>query len=584
MKSETENLPLIFQERVKEFGNRPALLSHDDEDIQAISWFEFGRLVREFALGLSSMGVGTGERMAILSENRPEWIISDLAIQAIGSISVPIYSTLTPKEIEFILLDSGASTIIISDAHQYKKIAGIKDGVPSLKRIIGFDVEGEEVVSMKSVMAVGMDEKDDAFLNLRIHGIKADNIATIIYTSGTTGRPKGVMLSHKNLISNIRASLNQIIVKSDDLYLSFLPMSHIFERMIHHLMIHQGATIAYSKGFASVGADVAFFKPTVMAGVPFLFQRIKEKIIESVKKGGFVKSKLFSWAYGKGKERLATDSNHLFSRAAERLVLKKIRDRINPRLRYFISGGAPLPKEVGEFFWALGIPLLEGYGLTETSPVVSVNSLNAVKLGTVGKPISGVEVKIGSDGEIQVKGPNVMKGYWNMPEATKEVIKDGWFSTGDTGSIDKDGFLIITDRKKDIIITALGKNVAPQRLETLLRQSRYIKDAVIFGDKKPHLVALIVPELERLKEYSNGMEISYDNDKELINDKRIYRFYEDIVHKMLKDLARFEQIRRFALISELTQDTGELTPTLKIKRRVVEEKYKSVIDELYAAL
>lgn len=576
-----ENLPLILQERVEELGKRAALLTRDGEEIQSISWLEFGQLVGEFALGLTSLGIEYGERVAILSENRPEWIIADLAIQSIGSISVPIYPTLTHREIEFILTDSGASTIILSDTHQYKKFLSIKDDLPSMKRVIAFDVEGENLLSMERVISMGRDTKDHAFLNAKVHGIKSDDLITIIYTSGTTGRPKGVMLSHGNLLSNILGALKSIIIKPDDIYLSFLPMSHIFERMIHHLIIYQGGTIAYSKGLSSVGVDMSFFKPTVIAGVPFLFERMKERILQSVREGGSMKRRLFRWAYERGRERFATGKDSLKSRLADSLVLKRMRERINPRLRFFISGGAPLSKEVAEFFWSLGIPLLEGYGLTETSPVVTVNSLHAVKPGTVGKSISGVELRISNDGEIQVKGQNVMKGYWNMPEATGEVIKDGWFSTGDIGFFDEDGFLTITERKKDIIITDFGKNVSPQRLEALLRQSEYIKDAVVFGNKRPYLVALIVTELERIKNYSKDMGISYSSDEELIKDKRIHRFYEEIIRTMLKDMARFEHIRRFALIPELTQDRGELTPTLKIKRQVVEERYKTVIDGLY---
>ena len=576
----TENLPLIFNDMVKKQGNRPALLSREDENVKTIPWFEFGRQVREFATGLASLGIGTGERIAILSENRPEWLISDLAIQTINAISVPIYATLTPKEIEFIIADSGASAIILSDAHQYKKVASIKGNTPFLRHIIGFDA-WEGILSMEKLMAIGREEGDGGLVDAKICGIKGDDIFSIIYTSGTTGRPKGVMISHANLLSNILASLKSIIVRPDDLYLSFLPLSHIFERMVHHLIIHQGASIAYSKGFAYVGADIALFKPTLMAGVPFFFERIRDKIMDNVGNSSYLKRKLFSWAYSAGKRRFAAGEDSFSSRLAHNLVLNRLKNRLNPRLRFFISGGAPLPKDVGEFFWALGIPILEGYGLTETSPVVAVNSLAAVKLGTVGRPIPGVEVGIAEGGEIQVKGPNVMKGYWNMPEATKEAIKDGWFSTGDIGSVDKDGFLTITDRKKDIIITALGKNVSPQRLEALLRQNRYIKDAVIFGDRRPHLAALIIPEMERLKEYVKEKAIYYKNDEGLIKDRMVYRFYEKIIHETLKELARFEQIRRFALIPELSQDRGELTPTLKVKRRVVEEKYKPIIDSLY---
>jgi long-chain acyl-CoA synthetase len=413
-----------------------------------------------------------------------------------------------------------------------------------------------------------------------MRGIYADDPFSIIYTSGTTGRAKGVVLSHKNILSNIEASLKALHITAEDLYLSYLPISHIFERMVHHLFVYLGATVAYSRGFAYVGADIGLFKPTVMVGVPFFFNRVKARVVEGVEKSGPIKRFFFNLAM---KMNRGGQGPALVKRFTDLLVFKKIRERMAPGLRFFISGGAALSRDTAEFFWSLGIPILEGYGLTETSPVACVNTFEAVKLGTVGRPVPGVEVMIGDrsqtgEGEILIKGPNVMKGYLNMPEATREAIHDGWFHTGDMGALDEDGFLRITDRKKDIIVTSVGKNVSPQRIETLLRADEYIKEALVYGDGRPHLVALIVPDVERLD--ARGVKI--EKDAWPIEQGELIRFFEKRVRTRLKPLARFEQIKRFFLIDDcLSLEGGEITPTMKVRREAVARRFGDLIEKLY---
>ncbi|MBI5286147.1 MAG: long-chain fatty acid--CoA ligase [Deltaproteobacteria bacterium] len=576
-----DTLLKILQARVKELGEKPALISGDKGGVKTIPWSRFGEMVRELALGLISLGVDKGERVAILSENRPEWAIADLAITSIGAVTVPIYTTLTSREIDFIIKDCGVTSIILSGELQLKKVLPIKETIPDLRIIT---IDDDSLLTLPRVMAIGRESGDVGFLEERKRGIKEDDLFTIIYTSGTTGRPKGVMLTHSNILSNVEASLKVVDIREEDVYLSFLPLAHSFERLIHLAMLYTGATIAYSRGFAYVSGDMETFKPTVMIGVPFFFERIKEKVIETAEGGSAMNRRLFWWAHGvgrkvfdSGRKPFAPLLNVSFLIANK--ILKKVRDRIGPGIRFFISGGAPLPKDVAEFFWVIGIPILEGYGLTETSPVVSVNTMDAIKLGTVGRPIPGVEVRIVEDGEIWIKGPNVMKGYFNMPEATSEVIVDGWFRTGDIGSLDEGGFLAITDREKDIIVTALGKNVAPQKIEAILRADEYIKEALVFGDRRPHLVVLIVPDEERLKDYVQKIAIPLNDMERLIRHEEVHRFYEERVKTRLRGLPRFEQIKGFALILGLAQE--EITPTMKVKRRVVEERYRDVIEGLY---
>ena len=535
---------------------------------------EFEKDVREFSMGLLSLGIMPQDRIAILHENSPEWITSDLAISSAGAISVPVYTTLSGEETLFLLKDASVSAIIFSGPNR-DKVIHLKKELPSLKRLISTENRGGEgvrlgettgVLTFENVKKLGKESLRERDISERIENIGPGDTFSIIYSSGTTGRQRGVVLSHGNILSNIEAALKVIPVKGDDTYLSYLPLSHIFERMMHHLFLYAGSSIAYSKGFAYVGADIQFFRPTILTGVPFFFERLREKILEGVKEAGAVKRAPFNTAIKKGPDM------------PDGIILKKIREKAAPGLKFFISGGAALDSGTAEFFFKIGLPVLQGYGLTETSPIVTVNTPGSNKIGTVGRPLPGVSVKISEEGEIMVKGPNVMKGYHNMPG--EEAKRDGWFYTGDIGFIDKDGFLTITGRKKDLIITSVGKNISPQKIENLLRGDGYIKEAVVCGDNKPHLVALIFPDTARLE--TLGEKLGIKGPEKLLSDKAIHDFFSERIRARLKNLARFEQIRRFALIGDtLSTEGGELTPTLKIKRQKVQEKYMDIIEKLY---
>ncbi len=558
-------------------SDRIRLLTRDGT---ALTHRETEERVRGLAKGLLSLGIRPGERVAILQHNSPEWIITDLAVASIGAVSVPLYCTLGMSDTAYILNDSAARSVVFT-LDEKRKAISLKSAVPSLKELISTSGETEEgVLTVPELSTGGADKGYDEELSARLAALKPEDLFSIIYTSGTTGRPKGVMLSHGNIISNIDSVLKSILITEEDLYLSYLPLSHIMERMVNHLLLRSGAKIAYSTGFAFVGADASHFKPTVMAGVPFFFERIKEKILEAADASGPLKKRLFYAAIGGTDEGSApTGRPSAGAGFIHSMVTKKVREKAGPNIRFFFSGGAALSKATADFFFSLSLPVLEGYGLTETSPVISVNTLEKVKTGTVGIPIDGVEVSIAEDGEILVRGPGVMKGYLGMEEKSERALRDGWFHTGDVGEIDDEGFLKITDRKKDIIITSVGKNISPQKIETILRSDPHVKEALVYGNGRPHLVALIWPEPERLPDFSAEGETLKEN---ILTDERMVRYFEKIIHEKLKGLSRFEQIRRFALIEDtITIEAGELTPTMKVKREKVAGRLKAVIDGLY---
>jgi long-chain acyl-CoA synthetase len=582
-----KNIPNIFftSANTPELKARTALTqrgSSNDGDAVKITRAEFEEGVRELALGLMALGIDSGSRIAILQNNNPDWIISDLAILSIGAVTVPIYTTLGAAEMLYILNDAEVSAIICSNAH-LKKLLKISDEALLLKHIISTEdvsdsLTNKDILSIEQLRALGRESGDLELLNKRIEGISPEDTFSIIYSSGTTGRAKGVALSHQNLISNIENVLKVVDVRSSDCYLSYLPLSHVFERMVHHLLVYLGAKIAYSRGFAFVGADTTFFRPSFMVGVPFYFERLMEKIKENISKAGKVKASAFEIAMNL--------KLPILSSILDTAVLSKIREKACPGLRFYISGGAALGIETAEFFNNLGIPVLQGYGLTETSPVATINTIDSDKIGTVGKAIPGVEIKIAEDGEVLIKGHCIMQGYLNMPEANREAIIDNWFKSGDLGSLDNEGYLTITGRKKDLIITSVGKNISPQKIEALLKADDYIKEVVVFGDNRPHLVAIIFPEIERLTQEGitepKAKPTVKTDTKTIITDKALHRFFEKKLRSRLKGLARFEQIRRFNLINgTLSTKGGELTPTLKIKRSNVKEKYNSIIEALY---
>jgi long-chain acyl-CoA synthetase len=581
-------------------SEKPAYLYKVAGVYKPLSYKELREMVELTACGLAALGLKKGDKVGIVSENRIEWIIVDFAMTTTGIIDVPVYPTLTPKQIEYIFNDAGVKATFVSNQVQLSKIEKIYDSVESLDKVIIFTEKGisapEYLLSLKELMEIGRDfkAKNPNYWIDMIKEVKPEDILTIIYTSGTTGEPKGVVLTHKNLVSNILSATQVVPMTPEDTFLSYLPFSHSFERMAgFYAAFACGGVVALAESIDTIAQNLLEVRPTVMTSVPRLFERLYNRIIKGVESGPALRKKIFYWALDVGKKYVQASKKGkvpawLKSQyaLADKLVFSKLKARTGGRIKFFVSGGAALAKELGEFFEALGIKIIEGYGLTETSPVLTVNRLDDYKFGTVGKPIPGVEIKIAEDGEILARGPNVMLGYYNNPKATAEVIdKDGWFHTGDIGYFDEDGFLVITDRKKHIFVSSGGKNIAPQPIESLLAQSSYIDQVVVIGEGKPFLTALIVPDFEAIKDYAKQNGIPFQDEKELIHRDEIYRLFEREIKRVNKELAQHENIRNFRLLDKpFTIEDGELTPTLKVKRRVVEQKYKNLIEQMYEEL
>ena len=574
--------------------DRPAALKYKrDERWVDVTVPQFRDTVRHFATGLRLLGVKPGDRVAILSENRPEWAIGDFAILANAAITVPIYPTLLGWQIEYILNDSGAVAVICSTEEQLQKIQDIRSHTPHVHNVIVCDARSvpANVLTFQQVVDSGRAKFDEKrFEELRAQP-RPDDVATIVYTSGTTGNPKGAMLTHGNIATNVVACQDILPVPSGLVAMSILPLSHIFERMADYFYFFKGITIAYAENVNKVGENLQDIKPHVFAAVPRLFEKMRERIVNQVATQPASKQKIFRWALKVAEERLPYRVEKkpmpmglkIKSAIADKLVFHKILNRLGGRVMYVFSGGAPLSAELAAFFIGAGVEILEGYGLTETSPVISANRPNERKIGTVGKIIKGVEVKIAPDGEILARGPNIMKGYFNNPEATAQAIdSEGWFHTGDIGEVDKDGFLKITDRKKDIIINAYGKNIAPQPLEALLKSSPYIGTPVLIGDRRKYLAALIVPNFEKLERDTASMGIRADSREALVKDDRVKAIFQNEIDRFNRNLDRQEKIRRFALLSrDFTIENDEITPSLKVKRKMIDKKYKDVIDQLF---
>ena len=585
----------LFFDAVSKYNRPDALQYKKDGSYRPISHTEVADRVRHAARGLSSLGVRRGDRVAILSENRPEWAIADFACLTAGLTDVPIYPTVPPDQIAYILKDSGAVAIFVSNTAQAEKVRQIRNQVPSLKTVIGFDeIPGLTNMSMAKLEQTGLpgeNRESIAVYKEDALRVKPDELATIIYTSGTTGEPKGVMLSHDNIFSNVEAARTSIPFEGRDVALSFLPLSHIFERMGgHYMMFATGTSIAYAESIDTVPVNLAEVKPTIVLSVPRLYEKMYARILETALTGSFLKKKIFFWARGVAErwanEKLAgREPAGMLARQyaiAQKLVFSKLKARTGGRLRYFVSGGAPLSPEINKFFYAAGLVILEGYGLTETSPVIAVNTPENFRIGTVGKPINGVEVKIAFDGEILTRGPHVMKGYYNKPEATREAIDpDGWFHTGDIGEL-SDGFLAITDRKKDIIVTAGGKNIAPQPLENKVKTNKYVAQAVMLGDKRKFPSMLIVPNFDQLEKWAMKRNIIWTDRAQLLRMPTIQAKMEKEVGKELEGVAHFELPKKIGLLEhDFSIESGELTPTQKVKRRTIDKNYKALIDSLY---
>ncbi len=577
--------------------DRPILKHKVDGKYVDIKYSELRQLSHDFAIGLMNLGVKKGERVALISENRPEWVVSDIAIHTLGAVDVPIYPTLTAKQIEYIFNDASIRFAIVSNQFQLNKVKKIFSEVKTLEKVIVLsdkNVEFDErILSYNAIRESGNQffKKNPDYFKKNKTQVSPNDMLTIIYTSGTTGNPKGVILTHSNLVSNITTSASFMPIDDQDVFLSFLPLCHSFERMAgYYTAMSCGATIAYAESVETVRDNLAEVHPTIMTSVPRLFERIYNRIKNQVESAPAARRKIFNWAikvgsdYAKAKKsgRISV-SLSLQHRIADKIVFHKLKTATGGRIKYFVSGGAALGREYGEFFEAVGLQIIEGYGLTESSPVISANRLDDYKFGSVGKPIPGVEVKIASDGEILARGPNIMTGYWNNKKATEEAIdKEGWLHTGDIGIFDADGFLVITDRKKHMFVSSGGKNIYPQPIEGMFLQSKYIDQFVLIGDRRMFLSALIVPDFDAVREYADRNKISYTNDEDLVSKEEIYEIIDKEVATLQKDLSNYERVRKFVLLSKpLSLEGGEMTPTLKMRRNVIEDKYQNLIEEMY---
>jgi long-chain acyl-CoA synthetase len=596
--SNFQSLPALCLAGIRRHGKPDALNSKGEGCWERIPAEEFLERIERVALGLVELGVRPGDRVALVSENRPEWSIVDLAILSLGAVNVPIYTTQAVEQVRFILEDSGTRLLFVSGKRVFKHARPGIDGLPKLERIIFFDEEAagaaEGAGTLRELEELGRGRKarePEAFEQL-LAAVRIDDLATIIYTSGTTGEPKGVMLTHENFISNVLSISGCLPIFPSDVALSVLPLSHIFERAVFYVFCWNGVSVHYSASFDQVGEHLREVRPTIMTAVPRLFEKVYHKIVKRGMSAKGWKRKVFEdamvigqrYAELKDKRKRVPLSLKFKQTVADRLVFSKWREGVGGRLRFFVSGGAPLSPTLSFSFLAASIPILQGYGMTETC-VVSANRPEDNVVGSVGLVFPGIEVKIAEDGEIIVRGPNIMRGYYGHAEETVDVLKDGWFATGDVGRMDERGHLYITDRKKDLFKLSNGKYVAPQLVESLIKQSELVNQVVVIGAGRKQPAALIVPDWEALSEamQKNGAEPPKTRAELSRADVAVKIVQREII-QLTTELADYERVRRVALLSdEFTIDGGELTPTLKVKRRIVDEKYRALIDELYGA-
>lgn len=584
----------LFLDAAERFSGEEAFRHKVAGEWVSISQTEFGRDVQRLHRAMQVLGVERGDRVAILSENRPEWAMADFAALCLGAYDVPVYPNLPAEQVQYLLENSGARLIFVDTVAQLEKIRSIRAELPALQHVIAFDhIEtGEAERTLSAALEQGEREMDGRTFEQFADSARQaapDDIATILYTSGTTGQPKGVMLTHNNIFSNTRAVDGVLPITTEDVALSLLPLSHIFERTVDYFLFSKGCTIAYAESIETVPDNLVEVKPTIVASVPRLYEKIYTRVMSATG----VRGKLVGWAFGVGKRWADAKLNgrtpplrvRMQYPIADRLVFSKLRQGTGGRLRFFVSGGGALNESIARFFYSANVLILEGYGLTETSPVTNVNRPDRFRFGTVGPPVPGTEISIAEDGEILVRGPQVMKGYYKDPEATAEVLTaDGWFHTGDIGEIDEEGCLRITDRKKDILVTAGGKNVAPQPIENRIKMNPFVAEAVMLGDRRPYTIVLIVPDAENLRGWAAQNGVTADGLSELLADERVRAKMQDEVNGALAGLASYETPHKIGLlVQEFGVESGELTPSLKVKRRVVEEREKELIEAMYSS-
>jgi long-chain acyl-CoA synthetase len=577
---------------VRNNGRDRVMLQKHDQVWIPVSSAEIYSSVVCVARALASWGVRKGDRVAILSENRPEWTITDFAVLALGAVTVPVYATQTADQTAFLLNDSGARVIAVSTKKQLEKILTIQQQT-EIERIIVMDpiadiIENDNAVYMQQLMSPQPVERDPEF-DARSQSITADDLATIIYTSGTTGTPKGAMLTHGNMASNIACSMESFgFGKKDELSVSFLPLSHVTARHVDFALLYRGVVLAYCSDLGQLAQVLNEVQPNIFVAVPRVYEKIRQQVI--LKTVSFPKSAIYRWALSIGRSHRAeivagkqATTISWAMKIADQLVFSKVRSGMGGKAEEFISGGAPLGRELAEWYADIGIPIHEGYGLTETSPVIAVNTPTANKLGTVGKPLANVEVKIAADGEVLARGPSIFQGYWNRPEETQAAFVDGWFKTGDIGDIDSDGYLSITDRKKDLIKTSGGKFIAPQPIENSLKLNPLIGTAVVIGDRRKFPAVLISPNFPALEDWARANEVDSTSREALIASRKVQAVYEGIIGELNEKLARFERLKRVLLVpEEFSAADGTLTHTMKVRRRGIEDRYRILIDEMYA--
>jgi long-chain acyl-CoA synthetase len=591
--SAVTTLSSLFRHSCRTYKKANRMMVKRDGVWTKISTDEVETTVRRLSLGFQALGLKPGDRVSILSENRPEWVMADFAVLTAGGVTVPIYTSLLPDQVRYIVADAGAKIVVCSDLEMWRKVEAVRSELPALERVIV--IEGDPpagAAALSDIVEMGrrLEDEEPGRFEKSAEAVRPGDLASIIYTSGTTGLPKGVMLSHSNFVSNVRSLTEFIDFREADTGLSFLPLSHVLERTATFLLFHVGAAMAYAESIEAVASNMVEVRPTIVVSVPRLFEKTYTRIMDQVMAGSRLKRAIFVWALATGKKHSAKTiageriPAHLaFKHAlAQKLVFSKITARTGGRIRYFICGGAPLSRDIMEFFHAMGLKVMPGYGLTETSPVLTGSAPGRVRFGTAGQAIPGVDLRIAEDGEILARGPNVMMGYYKNDADTKEVLKDGWLHTGDIGRFDEDGFLIITDRKKDIIVTSGGKNVAPQPIESLILASPYIASTVVVGSSRKFISALVVPNFEKLEGVARERSWTFKDRAGLCCRPEVAAFLLDEVNRMTPGLASYERIKKIAVLDrEFDIDLGEVTPTLKVRRNIVEEKYADIIESLY---
>lgn len=569
---------------IVESGQKRLMLVREESQWTPISAQEFYRNVAGMARALRRWGLNKGDRLAILSENRPEWTIADFASLLLGVVVVPIYSTLTAEQTAYILTDSGAKVIVTSTPQQLEKILSIKDQT-AVERVVVMDpVNTAHAEPMQRLMGAGPSDRDPE-LEVRAHAISADDLASIIYTSGTTGTSKGVQLSHGNLTSNVLNSLNGFDIGPSEISVSFLPLSHVTARHADFALLYRGVTLAYCPVFEQLPQTLLEVSPTIFIAVPRVYEKIHRQVEQNASR--FPNRAIYRWALSVGRAHSSEilgglRPKSLTWRLANKLVYSQVRARMGGRVGVFVSGGAPLGKELASWYASIGIRIHEGYGLTETSPVIAINSPRAHKIGAVGRPLANIEVRIAEDSEILVRGPSVFRGYWNRPEETANAFVEGWFKTGDIGNLDEDGFLSVTDRKKDLLKTSGGKFIAPQPIENSIQLHALIGTAVVLGDRRKFASVIISPHFPQLEEWARANDVWFTSHRDLIDDPKVRALYEGIVAEVNRGLARYETLKKVLLVpDEFTANDGTLTPTFKLRRKAVEDRYRREIDNLY---